>query len=260
MESVFRYFIRLQYNGKNYFGWQIQKNEISVQAMINQALTTILKKETNVVGCGRTDTGVHAKDFFAHFELDDQLTISELKTLNQKMNGFLPEDISILSVFAVDAKAHARFDAVSRTYQYIISRRKDPFCQYFAYHFHFNLDIETMNKGAEILQEYIDFTSFSKVKTQVKTNNCKISKAYWKEDGHILTFTITADRFLRNMVRAIVGTLLDLGQGKFTLNDLRRIIESKNRSNAGYSVPAKGLYLTKIVYPESIISNLPSTN
>ncbi|MEZ5196179.1 MAG: tRNA pseudouridine(38-40) synthase TruA [Bacteroidales bacterium] len=252
--SVKRYFIKLAYNGHGYFGWQIQKNAITVQEKINEALSTILRHDINVVGCGRTDTGVHAKEFFAHFEIDKQLANSELNTIAQKLNAYLPNDITVFSLFPVDAKAHARFDAISRTYQYIISKRKDPFNFDFSYHFNFDLNIEKMNDGAKIIMEYTDFTSFSKVKTQVKTNNCKISQAYWSQEGHLLTFTITADRFLRNMVRAIVGTLLDLGQDKISLDDLKTIIESKNRSNAGYSVPARGLFLTQVCYPEGLLS------
>ena len=251
-ESSFRYFLQLTYHGKNYFGWQIQKNEVSVQAMINRALSTILKKEINVVGCGRTDTGVHAKDFYAHFDFDKAIPEADLQILTQKLNGFLPYDISILSIFPVNPDAHARFDAISRTYQYFISHRKDPFYQDFAYQVHYALDVDKMNKGGELLKAYTDFTSFSKVKTQTKTNNCKITEALWQEDGHLLIFTITADRFLRNMVRAVVGTLMELGLGKINTEDLKAIIESKNRSNAGYSVPAKGLFLTRVIYPNHI--------
>lgn len=252
ISSCNRYFIKLVYNGKNYFGWQIQKNEVSVQEVVNQALSTILKKEINVVGCGRTDTGVHAKEFFAHFDLDIKFSIEELNSITKKLNGFLPVDISIHSIFHVNSDAHTRFDAISRTYKYYISQKKDPFSQDFAFQFHPKLDIKKMNTAAAVLLDYFDFTSFSKVKTQVKTNNCKISKAHWDYEGHILVFTITADRFLRNMVRAIVGTLLDIGQGKTTIEDLKSIIESKNRSNAGYSVPAHGLFLTEVTYPLNI--------
>ena len=249
----YRYFIKLAYNGEKYHGWQTQPNAPSVQQTINEAISTILQQKINIVGCGRTDTGVHAKEFYAHFDLG--ISISDnLENITNRLNHFLPKDISIFKIIPVKPDMHARFDAISRSYKYLISTRKDPFYKDFSYYLHEPLDVAKMNEAAKILFEFKDFTSFSKVHTQVKTNNCRIMEAFWEETGHLLVFNITADRFLRNMVRAIVGTLLDVGRGKITINDFRQIIESKNRSNAGYSVPAKGLFLTHIQYPEGIES------
>ncbi|MCD4788458.1 MAG: tRNA pseudouridine(38-40) synthase TruA [Bacteroidales bacterium] len=247
-----RYFLKLAYKGTRYNGWQIQKNAPSVQAAINNALSAIFKTEINVVGCGRTDTGVHAKKFYAHFDLVKSFTTTEKNNIIRKLNGYLPSDISINSILPVTAEAHARFDAIFRTYQYFILRKKDPFYKEYSYYVYGDLDMDLMNRGADILFEYQDFTSFSKVKTQVKTNICKLKHARWEQKDHLLVFTITADRFLRNMVRAIVGTLLDIGRGKNSLSDLRIIIENKNRSDAGYSVPARGLFLTEVEYPAEV--------
>ena len=250
--TQYRYFLKIAYNGANYHGWQIQPNAPSVQQTVNEAISTILQRKINIVGCGRTDTGVHAKEFFAHFDLSEDIS-TKCEDITRRLNHFLPKDISIFKIIPVSPDAHARFDAVSRSYEYIVSTRKDPFYKDFSYYVHDNLNIDKMNEAAETLLEFTDFTSFSKLHTQVKTNNCKIIKAYWKKKGHLLIFKITADRFLRNMVRAIVGTLLDVGRGKISTDDFKRIIESKNRSNAGYSVPAKGLFLTHIEYPAGLI-------
>lgn len=245
-----RYFLKLAYNGSKYHGWQIQDNAPSVQETINKAISLQTGEEINLSGCGRTDTGVHAKEFYAHFDLTDK--IKDKSKFTYRLNSFLPQDIVIHDVFEVDKEAHARFDANSRTYEYHISRIKDPFRTELAYLLTGELDVNAMNLGAELLKEYTDFTSFSKLHTQVKTNNCKIISASWKENDNLLIFEITADRFLRNMVRAIVGTLIELGKGKANLNDLRTIIEAKNRSKAGFSVPAHGLYLSKVEYPTDI--------
>lgn len=250
-----RYFLKLGYNGTNYHGWQIQENAITVQALINDALSTILKTEINVVGCGRTDSGVHAKDFFAHFSTLEDITSRKMKIYVHKLNSFLPKDIVIYSMYAVKADAHARFDAVFRTYHYYISRKKDPFNQDFSWYVYGDLNVEKMNEGANTLLEYNDFTSFSKSKTQVSNNLCTIQFAKWHYENDVLIFSITANRFLRNMVRAVVGTLIDLGKEKISLNDFRQIIENKNRSNAGYSVPARGLFLTEVKYPDAIFLN-----
>ena len=247
-----RYFIKLAFNGKNYHGWQMQDNALTIQSVINNALSKLLGEEINITGCGRTDTGVHAKEFYAHFDTCKNFTNDEKKRLIFKLNNFLPDDISIYEIINVKNNAHARFDAISRTYQYFISRQKDPFDNNFSYYVYGDINIDLMNEGAKILCEYEDFTSFSKLHSDVKTNNCKILNAKWVEREDKLIFTITADRFLRNMVRAIVGTLLDIGKKKISLKDFRKIIESKNRSDAGYSVPAKGLFLTKIEYPYDI--------
>jgi tRNA pseudouridine38-40 synthase len=249
-----RYFIQLSFNGKNYCGWQTQKNGNSVQSELNSALSTLLRKKINVVGCGRTDAGVHAEKFFAHFEVKDIDLLSSKERLIDKWNRFLPKDIVIKDLFAVDQEANARFSAVSRTYEYRISLVKDPFLEELTFYFPGLLDIQLMNDAANIIKEYSDFTSFSKLHTQTATNNCKISEASWRRTDNHLIFSITSNRFLRNMVRAIVGTLLDIGRKKINLKDLREIIESKNRSNAGTSVPAKGLFLVDIRYPETILA------
>jgi len=246
----FRNFIKLAYNGKNYHGWQLQENAVTVQQVLDDALTVLLKTEIRTTGAGRTDTGVHAREFFAHFDLPDKIT--DIDTLTFKLNNYLPHDISVSEIINVKADAHARFDAISRTYTYQVSQYKDPFNNDYSYFVYGPIDIEKMNKAAEILFEYTDFSSFSKSGTQVKTNNCKIVSAKWVNVANMLIFTITADRFLRNMVRAIVGTLLDVGRGNLDEKAFRRIIENKDRSDAGYSVPACGLFLERIEYPEAI--------
>ena len=244
-----RYFIELAYNGKNYNGWQIQDNAPSVQQSINEAISVVLQKKINIVGCGRTDTGVHARQFFAHFELEEEHQKIDLKNLINKLNGKLSWDISIYNIFPVKPEIHARFSAIKRTYEYKITMRKDPFDFDYAYYYPHQLNINLMNEAANLLYEYTDFTSFSKAHTQVKTNICKIEMAHWHKENNLLIFQISADRFLRNMVRAIVGTLIDVGRGKISIQDFRTIIDTKNRSNAGFSVPAKGLYLTDVIYP-----------
>jgi len=241
-----RYFIKLAYNGANYHGWQIQDNAHTVQQELNEKLSLILKEEINLVGCGRTDTGVHAKEFYAHFDISHKL--GDLKELTFRLNGFLPDDIVIFEIFEVPADFHARFDAKSRTYKYFISKQKDPFRVGLSFYYHTRLDVQKMNDACTFLFDYKDFTSFSKLHTQTKTNNCKILEAKWEEVNEQLIFTITADRFLRNMVRAIVGTLLEIGAGKLQVEDFKRIIEAKNRSEAGFSVPADGLFLEKLDY------------
>ena len=247
-----RYFIELAYNGKNYNGWQVQDNATSVQQTINEAISTVLQKNINVVGCGRTDTGVHARQFFAHFDLEENNLKFPIKSLINKLNGILPWDIGIYNIFPVHSGLHARFSAIKRTYEYNITNRKDPFANDYAYYYPHHLNVDLMNEAASQLLTYSDFTSFSKVNTQVKTNICKIEKALWQEKEHQLVFQISADRFLRNMVRAIAGTLMDVGREKISVQDFRSTIESKNRSNAGFSVPAKGLFLTEIIYPDFI--------
>ena len=244
-----RFFIEIAYNGLNYHGWQIQSNANSVQAEINKALSTILKQEICVTGAGRTDTGVHAQQLFAHFDAKIEL---DLDKLTYKINSFLPDDIACKNIFQVHDDAHARFNAVSRTYKYQVSIKKDPFTTQTSHHHSYPLDIGLMNEGAKQLMNHKDFSCFSKSKTDTFTNNCKITEAYWKQDGDLLVFTITADRFLRNMVRAIVGTLLEIGQKKTPVSELENIIASKNRSNAGVSVPAKGLSLVNVEYPNTI--------
>ncbi len=230
----------------------MQENAVSVQETVNLAMKTILREDINVLGAGRTDTGVHAKNFFAHFDIIRFIPKKDLSGTVYKLNKFLPDDIVIHKIYAVKNDAHARFSALSRTYEYHITTNKNPFLNDFAYYFYGELDVKLMNRGAELLFDYIDFSSFSKSKTQVKTNNCKIIMAKWDNIDNRIVFTITADRFLRNMVRAIVGTLLELGQMKIDAKELDIIIKSKNRSNAGFSVPAQGLFLCHIEYPKDI--------
>ncbi|MFD2873417.1 tRNA pseudouridine(38-40) synthase TruA [Mucilaginibacter ximonensis] len=241
-----RYFIDLSYDGTNYHGWQVQPNAITVQEVLDKALTTILRMPIETVGCGRTDTGVHAKEFFAHYESEQTIPSANLI---RGLNAVLPHDIAIKNIFEVDDEIHARFSATLRSYQYHIHFNKDPFKHGYSWLLRDMPDLELMNQAAQIIMEYTDFSCFSKSNTQVKTNNCKISRAEWVnvEDG--VVFHISADRFLRNMVRAIVGTLLMVGRKEISPEDVRNIINSKDRSNAGTSVPACGLYLTEVKYP-----------
>ena len=240
-----RYFIELSYKGTNYHGWQIQPDASSVQEEITKALATILQEKILLVGAGRTDAGVHASQMFAHVDTVKKLTDDYV----HKLNAILPNDIVIKSIKEVSDDTHARFDAVSRTYEYRILLGRDPFLLETTWQLHQkNLQIEKMNEAANLLFKYEDFESFSKVKTDVNTFNCSIMKAVWTlEDKHLI-FHIKANRFLRNMVRAIVGTLIEVGLGKKTVEDFRKIIESKKRSEAGLSVPAKGLFLTEVCY------------
>lgn len=244
-----RFFIELSYNGKAYHGWQNQPNAISVQEVVEKAMSTILKTEISIMGAGRTDAGVHASQMFAHFDFDTEI---ESEDLIYKLNSLLPKDIAVASIFEVKPEMHARFYATSRTYHYKISTLKNVFDYDFTYQVHLPLDLKAMNAACKILFEYKDFQCFSKSNTDVKTYNCDIKEAFWTKDANQLIFTITADRFLRNMVRAIVGTMINIGLGKMKADDLHQIIESKNRSEAGFSVPAHGLYLMEIVYPETI--------
>ncbi|MDN5285736.1 MAG: truA [Mucilaginibacter sp.] len=258
-----RYFIELAYDGTSYHGWQIQQNAVSVQEVLNKALATILRQQVETTGCGRTDTGVHALEFFAHFDVEDHspLTIDHseinnhgLSTIDyglkvRGLNSILPPDIAIKNIIPVHEDAHARFDAIQRSYQYHIHFNKDPFLRGYSWQVRDVPDIELMNQAAAIIMEYIDFSCFSKSNTQVKTNNCKITRAEWVKTELGMVFHISADRFLRNMVRAIVGTLMMVGKQEMPPETVRQIIESKNRSNAGMSVPACGLYLTEVKYP-----------
>jgi tRNA pseudouridine38-40 synthase len=243
-----RYFIQLSYDGTNYHGWQTQPNAVAVQEVLDKALSTVLREPIETVGCGRTDTGVHAKDFFAHFDLADSSLLDNGNFL-RSINSVLPHDIAIKNIIPVDGKAHARFDATLRSYQYQIHFNKDPFKHGYSWLLRDVPDLELMNKAARIIMEYTDFSCFSKSNTQTKTNNCKISRAEWVREDDSIVFHISADRFLRNMVRAIVGTLIIVGRKEIQPEAVRDIIESKNRSNAGASVPACGLYLTEVKYP-----------
>ena len=249
-----RYFIHLAYNGANYCGWQTQPGLPTVQQTLEEALSTLLRQKVAVVGCGRTDTGVHASDFYAHFDLKDFKDSKDLKDPREvsfKLNSFLPPDIAIFDIFPVADKAHARFDATARTYQYHVSDRRLPFRQGQYCRIYFKPDIDKMNEAARVLMEYDDFTSFAKLHTQVKTNICHLSEAHWDEVGEEWIFTIRSNRFLRNMVRSVTGTLLDVGRGKLSIEGLREIIEKKDRCAAGVSMPACGLFLTKVEYLDS---------
>jgi tRNA pseudouridine38-40 synthase len=244
-----RYFIQLSYNGTAYHGWQVQENTtLTVQETLNTMLSMLLNEPVSVTGCGRTDAGVHAADFYAHFDANADLPAAGGKWI-YRFNQALPPDIAVSGIYKVRDDANSRFDAISRTYEYRISRKKDPFGINASWFLHGGLDVAAMNKAAALLFDHTDFTSFAKSNTQSFTNNCKIYKAEWKEEGGLLVFTISADRFLRNMVRAIVGTLTEAGKGKMSTEEFVKVIESKNRSNAGFSVPACGLYLTKVEYP-----------
>ena len=241
-----RYFIEFSYNGSAYFGYQIQPKQISVQEELEKALSTILRESVKTTGAGRTDTGVHAKKMFAHFETDQLLS----ENLIYKLNSFLSENIAIKRIFKVDDDIHARFSATYRTYEYYISLEKNPFSKDSSWQYwrQKTLNINLMNEACKILFEYDDFTSFAKLHADNKTNICKIYKAEWEQLGNQLRFTISADRFLRNMVRAIVGTMVEIGTGKIAPQDLRRIIEEKYRNSAGVSAPAQGLFLVDVGY------------
>jgi tRNA pseudouridine38-40 synthase len=249
-----RYFIKIQYKGSNYNGWQIQENTPNtVQQVLEEKLSVILQETIEVIGCGRTDTGVHAKKYFAHFNSKTQNLVANMEHWIYKFNSVLPDDISVDHIFKVKDEAHARFDASSRTYHYYLHQKKNPFIENFSWYLYGDIDFELMNLAAELLLHTEDFTSFSKLNTQTKTNVCKVSVAKWEQlRPNEWRFSITADRFLRNMVRAIVGTLLMVGRNKLTLDEFKKIIERKNRDEAGMSAPAHALFLTDIVYPGTI--------
>lgn len=244
---MIRYFIELAYNGSRYHGWQIQPGAPTVQEELNRALSTLLRQEINVTGAGRTDTGVHASFYVAHFDLSEPLPHS--LNIVYKLNRLTGKDIAISNIYQVPLSLHARFSALSRTYKYYIDKQKNPFTCDYAWKVFPLPDIQLMNEACKILYEYQDFTSFSKLHTDVKTNNCMIMDAHWEDSGKQLIFTIQANRFLRNMVRAIVGTMLEIGWKKISIKDLRHIIESKDRCNAGTSVPGHALFLCDIEYP-----------
>lgn len=246
-----RYFIELSYNGKEYHGWQNQPNAISVQEVLEKALSTLLRETIEVVGAGRTDAGVHAKQMFAH--LDTNVDFSA-KDLIYKLNSFLPKDIAIHAVFEVPDDAHTRFDALSRSYIYKISLTKNVFDYNYSYNFRLPLDVIAMNKSCKVLFEYENFKCFSRSNTDVKTYNCDIMKAEWVKEDDMLIFSITANRFLRNMVRAIVGTMIEVGSGKISIEQFHEIIKLKDRTKAGASVPGHALYLENIEYPNHIFS------
>lgn len=247
-----RYFIYLGYNGKPFCGWQIQPNGITVQQCIEEALATLFRQPVPIVGAGRTDAGVHARTMVAHFDMSEP--IADLAFLAEKLNRLLPKEIAIYRIVPVTPEAHARFDALSRTYHYYITTSKDPFNFEYSYKLHGEIDFAAMNEACKVLFDYIDFTSFSKLHTDVKTNNCRIMHAEWTPAGDMWKFTIRADRFLRNMVRAIVGTLLEVGRKKMTIDEFRRVIEAKDRNKAGTSVPGHALFLAEVSYPDKLFN------
>lgn len=249
-----RFFLTLSYNGTGYNGWQVQENTPNtVQQVLQEKLSMILKEKIEIMGCGRTDAGVHAKNFVAHFNSHcADLVVNKLQWI-YKFNTVLPVNVSIQNIQQVKEDAHARFHAQERTYYYFLHRQKNPFIENYSWYVYGDIDFELMNKAALILLEFTDFTSFSKIHTQNKTNNCKITKAVWqKVADNEWRFTIRADRFLRGMVRAIVGTLMLVGKNKITLSDFNKIIEAKDRSVAGQNVPAHALFLTGIKYPKEL--------
>lgn len=246
-----RYFIYISYRGTSYHGWQLQPNSVTVQKILDNAISTVLSEDISTTGAGRTDTGVHALFFCAHFD-SIAPDLGENNNLVYRLNRFLPEDISVSSIRKVLPDANARYSAISRTYKYNVSRTKDPFFNASSWFLHGDIDMDSMNQACLILLRHSDFTSFSKLHSGSKTNLCRIFEASWIEEENRLVFTIKADRFLRNMVRAIVGTLVETGFGKMDPEEFEAIILAKDRCKAGISAPAKGLFLTEIEYPAEI--------
>lgn len=244
-----RLLFEIAYNGSHYAGWQSQQNATGVQAVVEDALSKLLRTEIKIVGSGRTDAGVHCEQQFFHADIEKEFDVERFLI---PLNSFLPKDIAINSIHRIRQDASARYDAIERTYQYRITRQKNPFLDGLAWHYFKKADVQTMNKASALLLGEHDFECFSKVKTDVNHFLCTVKKASWKEENELLVFTITANRFLRGMVRAVVGTLLDAGSGKISIKELEAIINSKDRKKAGANVPAHGLYLTKVKYPSSI--------
>lgn len=243
-----RYFIEFKYNGAAYCGWQRQPNAPTVQGAIEKALSTLLRESIEIVGAGRTDTGVHASFYVAHFECGDHSPI-DTQHIKYKLNIILPEDIAITRIYAVESDAHARFDAREREYKYYIERHKNPFTRHSTWQYNVDLDVEKMNLAADYLLKTSDFTTFAKLNSNNKTNICDVRHAHWERgDDGVLIFTICADRFLRNMVRSIVGTLVDVGRGKYSVEDFQRIVDSRNLAKASAGAPAQGLFLSRIDY------------
>ena len=241
-----RYFLKLSYNGAPFHGWQVQPNAVSVQSTIEEALSTVLRENISIVGAGRTDTGVNARQMYAHFDYDKE--IPDFGKLINSLNRLVGKDIAIYDIIKVADDAHARFDATARTYKYFVTHQKSPFLYPLSWHCPQSLDYEKMNEACEVLKRHIDFTSFSKLHTDVKTNNCRIDYAHWQREGEMMVFTITADRFLRNMVRAVVGTLVEVGRGKISVEEFEQIILKKDRCSAGTSMPPQALFLWKVDY------------
>lgn len=238
--------MKLSYNGASFHGWQVQPNAVSVQSTIEEALSTVLRENISIVGAGRTDTGVNARQMYAHFDYDKE--IPDFGKLINSLNRLVGKDIAIYDIIKVADDAHARFDATARTYKYFVTHQKSPFLYPLSWHCPQSLDYEKMNEACEVLKRHIDFTSFSKLHTDVKTNNCRIDYAHWQKEGEMMVFTITADRFLRNMVRAVVGTLVEVGRGKISVDEFEQIILKKDRCSAGTSMPPQALFLWKVNY------------
>ncbi|MBK9290422.1 MAG: tRNA pseudouridine(38-40) synthase TruA [Bacteroidetes bacterium] len=251
-KKVPRYFAHLAYDGTAYHGWQAQDNAHSVQTELEKCLSLKLNEAVRLTGCGRTDTGVHARNFFAHFDLEAPIDADRKNKLVQEVNHFLPTDIVLFDLISVAPDAHARFDATSRTYKYYINTVKQPFSRHYAWYVYGHLDVELMQQCADFLCTVDDFTSFSKLHSPARTNICKLSEASWTKTDGGLVFTIIADRFLRNMVRAIVGTLVEVGRGRRTYDDFVELTLARNRNKAGLSAPAHGLFLEEVCYPGSV--------
>lgn len=251
--TLLRYFLKLAYRGTPFHGWQIQPNAPSVQELLNAKLSLLCGHTINVVGAGRTDTGVHAREMFAHFDADKE--VEDFKGFLNSLNKMLSPDIVVEKMLEVQDQAHARFDALERAYEYHILRKRSPFNQDLAAGIYYHLDLELMQEAAQLLQFKGDFSSFSKSKTQTKTNICELREAFWEVRGEYWIFHIRADRFLRNMVRAIVGSLLEVGRGRMSIEEFKDMISAKDRRLAGESVPAQGLYLTRVTYPDTIFKN-----
>ena len=242
-----RFFLRLAYRGAPFHGWQVQPNAVSVQGEVEKALSTVLRSAVSIVGAGRTDTGVNAREMYAHFDYDGELP--DKGRFLVSLNRLVGRDIAVLDIIPVHDCAHARFDATKRTYKYFVAFEKTPFFYPLSWHCPNGLDIDLMNQAASLLLETEDFTSFAKLHSDAKTNFCKVTKAEWVMEGESMAvFTITADRFLRNMVRAVVGTLVDVGRGKLSVEGFRKIIERKDRCSAGQSMPGEALFLWEVKY------------
>lgn len=242
-----RYFAQIAYKGSAYHGWQEQPNALTVQELVNKALSTVTRQKVDTTGCGRTDTGVHASQFFLHFDLDSPIDDVE-KALFQ-LNALLPHDIRTYLLIEVEATSHARFDAIKRSYSYYIFRKPSAFLQEFGWYFNRPLELEKMNTAAHLCLNHVDYACFGKSGGQQFTNNCTITECKWIEEGEILRFTVSANRFLRGMVRAMVGTFIDVGLNKISIEDFKTILENGDRGQAGQSVPPQGLFLEEIVYP-----------
>ena len=244
-----RFLFEISYLGTSYSGWQSQLNATGIQEIVEKCLSTVVRQKVSIVGSGRTDTGVHCAQQFFHADIDKMLDREKLIT---QMNSFLPADIAIRTISQIKPGASARYDAVERSYEYVITRRKDPLRKGLSFHYFKEIDLKTMNKAAALLVGTHDFEAFSKVKTDVNHFICTVKEAEWNQKGDLLVFNITANRFLRGLVRAVVGTLLDTGTGKISLKTFQDILKSKDRKKAGMNVPAEGLYLTKVKYPKAI--------